>query len=91
MAGWTLALEVKRVQRMHPGKPIVVESLVYEVDWFKEQGGKVLRLERAGFDSPVGHSSDECQAEIEADYCIAATAVGELISKTRGLADLLIS
>lgn len=86
---WTLALEVERAQRMHPGKPLVVESLVYEVDWFREQGGIILRLERPDFDGPVGISSDERQARIEEDHLISATSVGELIEKVEDILDRL--
>lgn len=81
---WTLGLEIARTKRMEPGVPIVVESVVYEADWFKGQGGLILRLERPGFESPAGHKSDAAQAQIEADHTISA---GSLVSLRRQVAE----
>lgn len=86
---WTLAMEVARVRRLWPSSPIVVESLVYEVDWFRSQGGYIVRLERPDFDGPaVG--SDAFQADIEADATIAARSVVELEDKALRLIDSLV-
>lgn len=86
---WTLGLEVERARRLYPGKRIVVESLVYEVDWFKQQGGVVLRLERYDFDSPVGESSDAFQAKIEEDYKIESAGVMMMLDKVDELLETL--
>ncbi len=83
---WTLGMEVKKARREFPNAPIVVESVVYEVDWFRRAGGLIIRLERPDFESPEGLSSDEAQARIQADVTISATSVGELESKAREFA-----
>jgi len=78
---WTLGMEVRAALAMHPNAPIVVESVVYESPWFREQGGKVVRLVRPDFDGPVGVKSDEAQATLAADFeysCASVTAVEEL-------------
>lgn len=82
---WTLAMEVAAARRLRPGKPIVVESVVYEADWFKRAGGKIWRLLRPGHEGPAGIESDAVQATIEADVTIAATSVDELLAKARRL------
>lgn len=78
---WTLGLEIDIARRR--GKPIVVESLVYEAPWFKRQGGVVWRLERPGHKGPAGIESDKVQALIVADEVIAATSLEELRTKAR--------
>lgn len=86
---WTLGLEVERAKRLNPGLPIVVESVVYEIKWFREQGGKILRLERPDFDNPKGESSDDFQAMIKEDYKISATTTVELLDKVDDLMETL--
>lgn len=80
---WTLGLEIDKARRDAPGRPIVVESVVYEAGWFKRQGGTVWRLERPGHAGPVGVASDGAQAAIKADMTIAACSVIELERKAR--------
>jgi hypothetical protein len=83
---WTLAMEVARARRLCPSAPIVVESLVYEVDWFRANGGYIVRLERPDHDGPaVG--SDAFQAAIVADETIEARTVAELGGKVLRLMD----
>lgn len=65
---WTLAMEVRAGLSIAPDAPIVVESVVYESPWFREQGGKVVRLVRPDFDGPVGVNSDAAQAGLVADF-----------------------
>jgi hypothetical protein len=62
---WTIGMEVARARLS--GRPIVVESLVYEADWFREQGGIIIRVERPGHKGAIGCESDTVQAAIEAD------------------------
>jgi len=80
---WTLEREILKARRAKPGRLIVVESLVYEADWFKAQGGLVVRLERPGHVGPVGCESDAVQARVAADVTFAAASVGELEAETR--------
>ncbi|TDH35743.1 hypothetical protein E2A64_10435 [Pseudohoeflea suaedae] len=80
---WTLGMEISRARRNDRGKPIVVESLVYESDWFKRAGGVVIRLERPYFYGPAGVESDSVQALVEADYTICAATVDEMLAKVR--------
>jgi hypothetical protein len=75
---WTLGMEIARLRREHPGKPIVVESLVYEAGWFRRQGGRILRLVRPDHEGPAGIESDAVQATILADAAVSATSVAEL-------------
>lgn len=75
---WTLGAEVATTRRKHPGKPIVVESLVYEAGWFRRQGGRIVRLVRPDHEGPVGTESDAVQAGIIADEVISAVDVREL-------------
>lgn len=75
---WTLGMEIDRLRRLHPGKPIVVESLVYEAPWFRRQGGRILRLVRPDHEGPAGIESDSAQAGILADSTVSATSVAEL-------------
>lgn len=80
---WTLAVEVAKARRESPHAPIVVESVVYEAEWFRRAGGLIVRLERPDFDTPVGVASDAAQAVIQADVTIRANSVEELERKAR--------
>jgi hypothetical protein len=62
---WTLGLEVARARLS--GRPIVVDSLVYEAGWFRQQGGIIIRVARPGHKGAIGCESDPVQAAIEAD------------------------
>lgn len=73
---WTLGAEITRARSL--GKPIVVESLVYEAQWFKMHGGVVWRIERPGHDGPAGVESDAVQAAIDADVTIVAHDLDQL-------------
>lgn len=75
---WTLGMEIAMAQRVFPGRPIIVESLVYEADWFKRRGGVVWRIERPGHVGPTGCESDAVQAAVAADVTIVARDVWEL-------------
>lgn len=82
---WTLAVELKQAANIHPGKPIVVESVVYEADWFRDQGGFIVRLERPGHEGPKGVESDAEQAKILADYRIRADNLDDLREAARAM------
>lgn len=82
---WTLGLEIEIARREHPGRRPVVESLVYEADWFRQKGGMVVRIERPGHEGPAGVESDKVQAAVRADATIAATSVEELEAEARKL------
>lgn len=82
---WTLGMEVAAARRQAPRAPIVVESVVYEAPWFKEQGGLVVRLERPGHEGPAGVESDAVQAAVAADVTIAAVSVDDLLRQAREL------
>lgn len=85
---WTLGMEVRRARKS--GKPIVVESLVYEADWFKAQGGRVVRLERPGHEGPAGVESDAVQALVAADVCISAVSVEDLERQARNMVQQMV-
>lgn len=87
---WTLGLEIILARKRAPRAPIVVESLVYEADWFRRMGGVVVRLERPGHVGPVGIESDAVQALVAADITIKATALDELRGKARGLLQQIV-
>lgn len=82
---WTLAMEIQVARRSRPSVPIVVESLIYEADWFKSRGGRVVRLVRPGFENPVACESDEAQAKIKEDYEIVANDLESLKREARWL------
>ena len=82
---WTLGLEIDIARREHPGRRLVVESLVYEADWFRAKGGMVVRLERPDHDGPAGVESDRAQAGVRADACISARGVDDLEREARKL------
>lgn len=87
---WTLEIEVSRAQKLWPGRPIVVESLVYEAPWFKARGGRVWRLERPGHTGPTGIESDAVQALVVEDVAIRATTAEELRCKVRRVIQQMI-
>lgn len=86
---WTLALELRAAIAMCPHAPIVVESVVYESPWFREQGGKVVRLIRPDFDGPVGVKSDAAQAELVADYEFVCSSPAEVEAAARSLNQMM--
>lgn len=85
---WTLGAEVRKARSA--GQPIVVESLVYEADWFKVQGGIVWRLERPGHVGPVGAQSDAVQALVAADVLLSARSVDELLASARRAVEQIV-
>lgn len=86
---WTLAMEINRARRISPAAPIVVESLIYEADWFRAAGGYIVRIERPGHEGPAV-DSDAAQALIVADETIMATTVAELERTIRWVAQELV-
>lgn len=84
---WTLALEIAAARRRAPRAPIVVESVVYEAEWFRAQGGLVVRLVRPGHEGPAGVESDAMQAAIAEDAVISASTVDALLRQARGIVD----
>jgi hypothetical protein len=76
---WTLGMEIDRAKRIHGDDvKLVIESLVYEVDEIYRHNGVVWRLERPGFDSPVGVKTDATQRLIKEDSLIASSSLEEL-------------
>lgn len=68
---WTLKAEIDRTVAIHgPDVNIVADSMVYESDYWKTVGGKVVRLERPDFDGQPSVSSDAHQATIKEDASI---------------------
>lgn len=85
---WTLAIEIRKARRT--GRPVVVESVVYEADWFKRQGGIIWRLERPGHEGPAGMSSDSAQALVREDATISAASIDELEDKVRAAVQQMV-
>lgn len=89
---WTMGVELNKTRRQNKDKPIIVESVVYEADYFRERGGKIIRITRPGNHGPTGEKTDEAQAKIEADAEIFNTnslddlfrAVSETIEWLKG-------
>lgn len=77
---WTMAMEVRRARRLAPFAPIVAESLIYEADWFRANGGYIIRLIRLGHEGPKVES-DAAQAEIDADITIASATVTDMCAR----------
>lgn len=77
---WTMEMEIARARRLHGhDAKLIVESLIYEADVFRNLGGYILRLERPGHEGPkVG--SDAAQAGIKEDATISATSLEALAS-----------
>lgn len=65
---WTMGAELDRTIRHNPEKHIIVESVVYEADYFRSRGGKIIRLTRPGHEGPVGEKTDAVQVTIQADF-----------------------
>lgn len=84
---WTLAMEVRRLTRDAPNAPIVVESLVYEAPWFRDNGGVIVRVVRPGHVGPAGVESDEVQAGIAADHTLVND--GDLAALQGSVASML--
>lgn len=80
---WTLEMEVKRLWRLG-AKRIVVESMVYEADPFRDMGGTIARIERTGY-VPPAVSSDKTQALIKEDIKLVSGSLEELGEKTDAL------
>lgn len=87
---WTLGLALKVARRNHPRAPIVVESVVYEAPWFRQQGGVLIRLVRPGFDTLEGVETDRAQAGIVADHTIYADNLADLYSSVRQLMQQIV-
>jgi hypothetical protein len=84
-AAWTLGLAIRAARRESARAPIVVESVVYEADFFRSLGGIVVKLERPGFESPVAAETDEAVAKIIPDHRISATTTESLTASVRTL------
>lgn len=68
---WTLGLELARARRFAGNGPVVVESVVYEADYFRAQGGIIVRVVRPGHDGPAGAMTDDAQERIFEDVSVA--------------------
>lgn len=65
---WTLGAELKKQQRLHGSEAnFVVESLVYETEFFKQLGGVVVQVIRPKHVGPIGLHTDEAVDAIVAD------------------------
>ncbi|SKA30872.1 hypothetical protein [Consotaella salsifontis] len=83
---WTLAMEIAVARRIAHGRPIVVESVVYEAPWLKAQGGIIVRVERPGHVGPAGIESDAVQAAVGEDFrLVNGGGLADLESAVAGL------
>ncbi len=87
---WTLGLAIKAARRESPRAPIVVESVVYEADYFRSLGGIIVKLERPGFASPVAAETDEAVAGVIPHHRLSATTERALISGVRTLVQQIV-
>lgn len=69
-AEWTLGAELARIARDHPGRGVVIESVVYEEAVLRAAGGKIVRIVRPGHKGPEGMKTDEAEARIDVDLTI---------------------
>lgn len=67
---WTLGAELARTWRANPGRPVVVESIVYEAPAIRAAGGVIIRIVRPGHDGPAGIRTDSAQAALDVDATI---------------------
>jgi hypothetical protein len=64
---WTLGAEIAHAWRHTPGRPLVVESVVYEDQAIRQVGGLIVRIERPGHAGPAGICTDAVQAALAVD------------------------
>lgn len=69
-ADWTLGAEIRRAWQREPGRPLVVESVVYEAPVIRAVGGIIVRIERPGHAGPAGVCTDAAQAALDVDATI---------------------
>lgn len=69
-ADWTLGAELARLARGQPGRPVVVESVVYEAPVIRAAGGAIVRIVRPHHAGPKGLETDAAQAALEVDETI---------------------
>ena len=67
---WTLGAEIGRTWGIYPGRPLIVESVVYEAPVIRAVGGIIVRIERPGSTGPAGVCTDAAQAALDVDETI---------------------
>lgn len=67
---WTLGAEMSIAWRREPGRPLIVESIIYEAPAIRAVGGKIVRIVRPDHDGPTGVKSDEAVAGLAVDATI---------------------
>ena len=45
---WTAGAELRLASERHPGRNLLIQSVVYEVDAIRAQGGTIIRIDRPG-------------------------------------------
>lgn len=84
---WTLGVAIRRIQNQRAWADIVVESVVYEAELFRELKGTIVRIVRPDSTGPVGLETDLFEATIEADVTIVNDgSLDELRQKVQVLA-----
>jgi len=66
---WTLGAEIRRHMEVFPGRNMVADSVVYEVDLIRNLGGIIVKVEREGA-RPTGLKTDPVVANIVPDMVI---------------------
>lgn len=87
---WTLGLAIKAARRNFPRAPIVVESVVYEADYFRSLGGIIVKLDRPGFVSPKAEETDKAVARIVPNHHLSATTIEALTVGVRTLVQQIV-
>ncbi len=77
---WTLGVALRN---MPPGVDIdiVIESVVYEADFLRERGGKIVRVTRFGHQRPKGLHTDGAQGRIQHDWLIDNSGTREQLTE----------
>jgi hypothetical protein len=69
-ADWTLGREIDLAWRRDPGRPLIVESVVYEAPAIRAVGGLIVRIVRPDHAGPAGECTDAAQAALDVDATI---------------------
>jgi len=78
---YTMGIEIRRALAFNPEAKLLVESVVYEADYFRNLGGKIVSIHRpsvAGFIE--GKHTDFAVAAIRSDYSLDNSSNDELVT-----------
>ena len=71
---WTIGREIERARRLAPDNGIVIESIVYEVDFLRSIGGSVVMVDRPNDPGVSGVKTDAALDNVTIDAVFRNTA-----------------